>query len=385
MPSCTRSHYQNGSVAQLPRSKGPAVWVFRYRDYASGKTINRKRILGDVEEYPTLSAARAAADRLRPEINADPGDKRNVTVRSAWEHFKENELYDPDVDRSPTTIQGYIDYFSSQLLPRWGEVKLVEVKAVAVEKWLRSLALAPASKAKLRNHLSALFSHCIRWELYEGQNPIASVRQSALRQREPDVLTLEEVKVILGNMESVVAKVMVLTAAASALRRSELRGLQWADLDFGKLWFHLRRGLVGKKQTKMKTAASRKGVPMLPELAAVLRQWRTVTTYWRDSDWVFASPYTNGAQPYWPDSLLKDHVRPAVAAAGIAKRVGWHTFRHSLATLLGNEHLDVKVVQELLRHSSSRITQDIYQQGDQDAKRAALTYVSQLFLLPKAG
>lgn len=129
-------------------------------------------------------------------------------------------------------------------------------------KWLRSLDLANGTKAKIRNHLSALFSHCIRHELYNKLNPIASVRQSAVRQRDPDYLTLEEMTGIVAGIESPVVRVMVATAAASALWRSEIRGLRWSDLDFEKLWFNLRRGLVHKDETKPKTKASRKGVPM---------------------------------------------------------------------------------------------------------------------------
>jgi len=47
---------------------------------------------------------------------------------------------------------------------------------------------------------------------------------------------------------------------------------------------------------------------------------------------VFASPYKDGQVPYWPDSALTDFVRPAATRAGITKRVGWHTFRHTYST-----------------------------------------------------
>jgi hypothetical protein len=60
--------------------------------------------------------------------------------------------------------------------------------------------------------------------------------------------------------------------------------------------------VVRKHLTEMKTKASKKGVPMLPELGEVLRQWRTETPYPMDDHWVFASPYTNGERPYWAES-----------------------------------------------------------------------------------
>ena len=66
-------------------------------------------------------------------------------------------------------------------------------------------------------------------------------------------------------------------------------------------------------------------------------------------------------------------------AAGITKRVTWHTFRHSLASLLGQQSEGVKTVQELLRHATSRITLDVYQLGATEAKRHALNRVAGIF------
>jgi integrase len=176
---------------------------------------------------------------------------------------------------------------------------------------------------------------------------------------------------------------MVLTAAATALRRSEVRGLKWRDLDLEGNWFNLQRGLVRKHVTKMKTEASRRKLPMLPELADVLRQWHEDTAYPGPDEWVFASPVHKGRAPYWPDSILKDHIQPAAAAAGIAKSIGWHTFRHSLGTLLNENGENLKTIQDLLRHASSRVTADIYLHGGDEAKRSALTHMSGLFLVEK--
>jgi integrase len=353
---------------------------------ADGTKVHHNKTIGDINRYPTKADAKRAVESLRAEINFTAADKiGRMTVAEAWWHFQSNELRDTDMDRSPTTIRGYMDYFRGRILPKWGNVMLNDIKSVAVEKWLRSLDLAPGSKAKLRNHLSSLFSHCIRHELYAKLNPIASVRQSAVRQREPEVLTLQEMRSILTNIEIPVFRVMVATAAASALRRSEMRGLKWEDVDLENCWFHCRRGVVNKDQTKMKTNASRKSVEMNPALAAALLAWREQTPYNQDGDWVFASPYTHGTRPYWPDMVLKNHVRPAAAKAGITKTIGWHTFRHSLATLLGRQREDVKVVQELLRHASSKITTDIYQQGDTTAKRNALSRMSGIFAVPALG
>jgi integrase len=364
--------FQNGSLAKVPRKRGPDVWVFRW----VGKDgVQRKRVIGDVLKLRTLKDAKRETESLRAELNSEHITPR-MTVLEAWGHFQEHELH---VGRSPTTVNGYLDYFKSQILPTWKDVALDDVKSVAVEKWLRGLAFAPGTKAKIRNHLSALFNHCIRHELYSKLNPISSVRQSAVRQRDPDILTLDEMRAIFTSIAPHAIRVMVATAAASALRRSEVRGLKWSDLDFDKLWFNLKRGLVGKDLTNLKTKASRKSLPMLPELAELLSAWRAEAPYPGEGDWVFASPYTNGKNPYWPDVAMQDHIRPAAVRAGITKHVTWHVFRHSFASLMGQGGEDVKNVQELLRHASSRITTDIYQQGDETGKRTALGRMSGMF------
>lgn len=68
---------------------------------------------------------------------------------------------------------------------------------------------------------------------------------------------------------------------------------------------------------------------------------------------------------------MRYHFEPVVRDLGIQKRVGWHTFRRTYATLLKANGEDAKVVQELLRHGSSRVTLDIYAQAQMPAKRAA--------------
>jgi site-specific recombinase XerD len=61
------------------------------------------------------------------------------------------------------------------------------------------------------------------------------------------------------------------------------------------------------------------------------------------------------------DNLLKRYIRPALERAGImGKVIGWHNFRHSLATNLRAMGLDVKVAQQLLRHANISTTLDIY-------------------------
>ena len=137
------------------------------------------------------------------------------------------------------TIEVYKQNFRGYISPRWGRTFLSEVKAVEVEKWLRSLSFAAATRAKFRNQLSCIFSHTIRWELYKGENPIRSVRQSSKRQTIQDILNLEEMRQLLARLDEPKHRIAVLIAAVTGLRRSEIRGLKWKDVDAEKRWLRL--------------------------------------------------------------------------------------------------------------------------------------------------
>ena len=210
------------------------------------------------------------------------------------------------------------------------------------------------------------------------------VRQSGKRLRTPDKLSLAEMHAIIEALPNQMHRVAILIAASTGLRRSEIRGLQWQDVNFDELWLHLRRGIVRTVETKLKTEGSRRGVPLPPDLADLLRDWRGQTPHRADHDWVLASPETNGKKPIWLDMVLQNYIKPVVKRLGITKKVGWHTWRHSLATLLASKGEDVKVTQELLRHSNARITLDVYQEADTAAKRTAQGHTKPLFLVHKA-
>ncbi len=69
---------------------------------------------------------------------------------------------------------------------------------------------------------------------------------------------------------------------------------------------------------------------------------------------------------------MRDFIRPTAVKLGITKRIGWHTFRHSYSTLLKASGADIKVMQELLRHASTRVTLGTYTQAVTPAKRERL-------------
>ena len=393
-----RTRFQQGSLQRERRKKGPVVWVFRwYETMPDGKRKRQYRAIGTVEEYPTESAAQAAAAALRLEINVETPRAvwKPVSVGDLITHYEEKELNldcaDPEEhEKAHSTKQGYRIYLENWIRPRWGNLGIKDVRTVAVEGWLKTLTLpdgrrmARGTKAKIRNIMHALFNHAIRYEwLSQNANPISKVRQSAKRERIPDVLEVSEFQALLQEL-SLREKTLVALDGITGLRRGELIGLKWMDIDFEKLQINVTRSVVHQVVGNCKTEASQKPVPLEATVAEDLWLWKQSSPYNRPEDWVFASPWTKGKQPLWPDSLLKHWIQPVAKRVGITKRLGWHTFRHMYSTLLRANGEDVKVVQELLRHANSKITMDVYTQALSPAKREAQGRVASIILPKKA-
>jgi integrase len=380
----TKARYQSGCLTLRKRANGAHIWQFRWWEIENGDRVQRSRIVGTVKQYPARREALRAADALRLEINSELPKAVPVTVATLIDRYQGDSY---EMGRLAfSTRKSYGTYLQTWIRSKWGEHELQQVRTMAVEQWLRDLpSLAPRSKVHIRNTMHVLFECAVRWELVAA-NPISRVRQGGSRLADPAVLTPDEFNGLIKHLDAQpLVRTMVILAGCMGLSRSELTGLKWSDFNWTDKSLTVRRGVVHNHVGDTKTYARKKPVPMAVELIEILQQWRGLTAYGSETDWVFASPFMKGTQPVWPDSLLKQIVKPAAKEAGITKRVGWHTFRHSFSTLLRANGTDVKVQQELLRHSNIQTTLNVYTQAVTEQKREAHAKVVGQLLVHEGG
>jgi integrase len=225
-----------------------------------------------------------------------------------------------------------------------------------------------------------LFNHARRHELHDS-NPIRFVRQSSKRRKIPHYLTVDEIQRLLAVLPPLY-RVLTFIDATTGLRQSELFGLKWADVDFEAGQINVLRSVVHGFVNPCKTESSMKPIPMVPELADLLQEWKSRSKYVGPDDWVFASERSRGKRPMWGENMIRKPIRRAARSLGIFKAFGWHTFRHSYSTMLRFLGVDIKVQQDLLRHSSARLTLDTYTQAITPAKRDAQNRVVRLLVGP---
>ena len=236
---------QSGSITRSTRSHGPDVWEFRWREAgADGKRKHRRMVIGSIVQFSDKASALLEVAALRREINLnDPRlSLQPVTVSELVNHYRQRELATDHTWKTHSTKVTYQGYLNKWILPRWGNYTLSAINAGEVELWLRSLPLARATCAKIRNLMSVVFNHGIRHQVY-SRNPIRLVRQSAKRRRIPVVLSVSEVQQLLDAL-ALRERTLVLLDVGTGLRMSELFGLKWKDVDFDANEISVVRSIV---------------------------------------------------------------------------------------------------------------------------------------------
>ena len=170
---------------------------------------------------------------------------------------------------------------------------------------------------------------------------------------------------------------------ATGLRQSELFALKWKDVDFENRQLWVTRSIVQRVVGRCKTEASQKPVPLHDHLIRDLRRWHRRTPYRTPESWVFASPQHRGKDPYWGQQLLRHHIRPVAQGTGHHEADWVAHFPQDLLHVAPRYRRGMKVMQELMRHSTIRVTLDTYTQAVTTEKRAAQTAVVSLFLRKK--
>ena len=376
----TRNRYQFGTLELRKRIKGPAVWIFRYRDRQQPDGTRRAITLGTVEDYRSRTEARRAAEGLRLQINNGLPLREAVTFQGLLDRYIREEIENGEL--AHTTKETELNRINKHISPRWGRCLLKDVKPYPVQDWLRKLPVAPKTKSHLRGIMHRLFEKAMLWELIPFErNPISVVELKGVTRRlkPPRFLTEHELAALLNQLLQPYRS-MVLLAGCTGLRISEVLGLRWQSVDFERLAMIVTEGWARSQITKLKSEYSQDELPLDPDVATILLEWKHLCRE-TSGNWVFPSPRTN--RPYDSSSLRKKMLIPAAQRANIQGTIGWHSLRHSYRAWLDETGAPLGVQQKLMRHANISTTMNVYGGAFMEAKRRANTSVVQRVLFQK--
>jgi integrase len=337
----------------------------------------------------TRSQAEAAFRRLQDEEGRAPRPVRGAVI--------------PTVDdvtdslRKKPRLRGlrraYLEGCESMqrvhISPRLGSKPVSEVKTAHIEALASSMldrGLAPKTVRNVMTFLHSIFEHAIDRRLVR-ENPVRRATRPGRRRQgdaNPDLqfLTVEELDAVIRAVPDEVVhrqpaptrrgrrgpapppppdvlgpvlRVLILVAALSGLRQSELLGLCWRDIDWGAQRIRVRNTFVrGEHSTDGKSDLStRRSVPMADRAARALETWSRRTAYGTDDDLVFAHPHTG--KPLDRSKVTK-RFKAACRDAGV-RPVRFHDLRHTFGTRLAASGESMRTIQEFLGHADSKTTQ----------------------------
>jgi len=230
--------------------------------------------------------------------------------------------------------------------------------------------------------------------LLAGFDPFKDIDCEASSDYEAITCTPEQTLTILNQLAEP-EFILTLLIATTGLSISEALGLQWADAEYDRNRIMVRRSWV-EEVGGCKNVYRKAPVAMHPVLGGYLKHWQKETMYANPIDWVFASIKLKGAKPRCGSIASQRYLYPAAAKAGVFRSVeernrkgkllrvryfdlsgkpirrwGWHNLRHSLASWLVSNGVDVKTVSSMLRHSNVRTTLGIYSHAVDSNRLAA--------------
>jgi integrase len=288
----------------------------------------------------------------------------------------------------PSSLESYESIQRVHVSPRLGSRPITAVDTDDVEVFSASLlkeGLAPKTVRNILGFLHQIFEHGIARKLIRD-NPVRHAEKPG-RQKSganPDLqfLTVSELEAVIRQIpdEVVIRKpkptrkgrrgpspppspdvlgpvlrVIILTAAMTGLRMSELRGLRWRDVDWTAQRLRVRNTYVRREHDGdgKSELSTKRSVPMTTLLAGVLDGWSQRTAFNGDLDLVFAHPQTG--KPLDRSKVLR-RFKAACKDAGVPV-IRFHDLRHTFGTRLAATGVPLRSIQEFMGHADTKTTQ----------------------------
>lgn len=335
--------WQKGSLYEAH-----GAWHVRYYT-ADHKQKSKKLCDGDAPK----KAVNKAFTEFMAKVNDErlPNQESDLTIVKFWD-----DTYWPFVkeNHKPSTQLGYLQLWKQHLKPHFAETQLKNYRTSQMSVFLTSLSktLRPRSLNHIKWLASAIFAHAVATGACEF-NPIrdAQVLGKTLGNGVTGAYTLEEIEnIITALVDHVDCQLIMALSFFLGLRRGEIQGLQWGDIDAEAV--HVRRNIttgIGKLYTVTpKTLKSVRSLPIIEPVRTLLKLWRSKNP---DGVWLFTT-----ALGY----LSKKTIIPTLEKAKLPWR-GFHAGRRGLGTVLKKLTGNSNAGKNVLGHEDEKVTQDHYE------------------------
>lgn len=325
---------------------------------------------------------RADAERLVTELvkRRNDGQPNSRDKTTLGEYLTEKWLPLQRAQLRRSTYDSYRRNITLHVLPALGRVPLHKLAPEDLDAFYARLLTEGRRdgrgglSAKTVRLVHLVIHKALKDALRKGSvvRNVASVadppKLSSAKRREIKVWTAEQLRAFLDQIRDSRSFAALFVTAHTGMRRGEILGLRWCDVDFDASRLSVRQALISvayeKQLSDVKTGSGRRTIDLDERTLSVLRQWRksqaeerlALGGRYHDGDLVFCRP---DGDPIHPDLFSQTFDR-AVAKSGLPE-ITLHDLRHTHATLLLKAGVPVKVVSERLGHSNPGFTMSVYQ------------------------
>ncbi|MFI9602733.1 tyrosine-type recombinase/integrase [Streptomyces sp. NPDC052043] len=341
-------------------------------------TRKRKTVYGSTwEECDTKRQELVRRDR-----QGIPTPTRSAKL-SEWLPYWLEHYIEPR--RKLSTYDKYETHVRLYLVPLLGTKRLESLSVADVRRFISRMQNAHSAATAKEAHrvLRTALTAAVREELIT-RNVAALVEPPRVKQREIRPWTLEETLTFLEAARRDPLYAAFVLAVAMGLRRGELVGLRWSDVDLGNRVLHVRQQTQRRRGTLYDDdpKSRRSRVVPMPALCIAPLRWHRLRqreafartgVAWSETGYVFA---TRTGRPVEPRNVYRSFTR--VAADTGLRVVRLHDARHGCATLLTAAGVAPRVIMEILGHSQISITMDVYTHVVHDTQREAISHMDRL-------
>ncbi len=293
-----------------------------------------------------------------------------------------------------STYASYKSYLRRHVLPALGSITIQKLTGGLIQSLyfqLKQEGLSPNTIHLVHTILNAALNDAVKWRKIPF-NPCKDLTPPKLQKKEMKYLSQEEAIQLLEAARGYRVETLLLLAVTLGLRRGELLGLQWDDIDFRKGSLQVKRTIAyvpledGTRHTYIatdpKTERSKRTIVLPQFVLDALKEHKNRQAQersqagkrWQHSNLVFA----NQQGGYFSLNLLRGQFKKVLEKAGL-KDMRFHDLRHSAATILLSMGINIKVIQELLGHTNVNITLGTYSHVTPTMQRDAMSALNDRF------
>lgn len=366
------------------RKRKDGRWEGRYtagRDPESGKVIYRN-VLGKTQAEVKAKLKAAIEDSA----NLDMVKAEQYTTGQWMDVWFENCA---KIKVRPSSHQTYRGYIDNHIKPNIGDVPLSKLSSLHLQKLYKKLLAGgrvdrieakgqpKGLSAKTVRNINQVISSAMDFAKDQkliSSNPTDGCALPKLEHKEMKTLPVEQLTSFLREAKESGVFELYYIELATGLRRGELLGLKWEDIDLVQGSLRVQRQVARINgevvEAPLKTKNAYRTLPLSADAVGVLQEQRKKSG---SSPYVFPSP-TGG--PISPDSVLH-MLHRVLKRAGLSK-VRFHDLRHTFATLALQNGVDIKTVSGMLGHYSAGFTLDTYTHVTEDMQKEAAKRVGGL-------